>query len=205
MKRSGPEGSIIAQRDQKTRPKGGCPAPAGRGAPVREACGYRRGRRKRQEADTALGHGTGGLAMKHMTWAIVVVGLLVAGSTLPVEAAGGGGGYSGGGGFHGGGGGFHGGFHGYGGGGVGVFVGPGFWWGGPGWWGPGYPYYDYPGYSYPYYAPPVYVQPEPPAPPPAYWYYCQNPPGYYPYIQVCPPGWMTVVPPANVPPGAPMR
>ena len=98
---------------------------------------------------------------------------------------------------------WHGGFHGYGG--VGVFVGPGGWWGGPGWWGPGYPYYDYPGYSYPYYAPPVYVQPEPPAPPPAYWYYCQNPPGYYPYIQVCPPGWMTVVPPANVPPGAPMR
>jgi hypothetical protein len=44
-------------------------------------------------------------------------------------------------------------------------------------------------------APPVYAQAAPPAPPPAYWYYCQNPPGYYPYIKDCPAGWMTVVPP----------
>jgi|GEM_PF-603753 len=93
---------------------------------------------------------------------------------------------------------WHGGFHGYGG--VGVFVGPGGWWGGPGWWGAPYPYY-----ADPYYyaappgvvpeAPPVYAQAAPPAPPPAYWYYCQNPPGYYPYIKDCPAGWLTVVPP----------
>jgi hypothetical protein len=92
---------------------------------------------------------------------------------------------------------WHGGFHGHGR--VGVFVGPGVWWGGPWWWGPGYPYYDYPGYSYPYYAPPVYVQPQPPPQQPYYWYYCQNPQGYYPYVQQCPNGWMQVVPPASPP------
>jgi hypothetical protein len=41
------------------------------------------------------------------------------------------------------------------------------------------------------YSPPVYVQPAPTA----YWYYCQNPQGYYPYVQQCPAGWMTVIPP----------
>jgi len=71
---------------------------------------------------------------------------------------------------------------------------------GPGYWGP--PYYPY----YPYAAPPVAVQPAPvyeqpaPAPPAvAYWYYCQNPPGYYPYIQQCPAGWLQVIPPATPP------
>jgi hypothetical protein len=98
----------------------------------------------------------------------------------------------------------HGGFHGHGGVRVGVFVGPGVWWGAPWWWGPAYPYY-----AYPYYyavppvavpeAPPVYVQPEQSAAPPAYWYYCQNPPGYYPYIKECPGGWLTVVPPPGPP------
>ena len=70
------------------------------------------------------------------------------------------------------------------------------------WWGAPYPYYGYP-YSP---APPVAVQPAPvyeqPAPAPqaaAYWYYCQNPPGYYPYIQQCPAGWLQVVPPATPP------
>ncbi|HTX54221.1 MAG TPA: hypothetical protein VMD08_12465 [Candidatus Baltobacteraceae bacterium] len=65
----------------------------------------------------------------------------------------------------------------------------------PGYWGP-YPY------AYPYYYPPapVVVQQAPPPvvvqPPaePAYWYYCQNPQGYYPYVQSCPHGWMKVVP-----------
>ena len=33
-----------------------------------------------------------------------------------------------------------------------------------------------------------------------YWYYCQNPQGYYPYIKSCPGGWMKVVP-DTVPPG----
>jgi hypothetical protein len=80
-----------------------------------------------------------------------------------------------------------------------VFVGPRLWWGSPWWWGPVYPYYV---------APPVVVQQEPPVylqqpesqpQQPNYWYYCQNPQGYYPYVQQCPGGWMTVVPPTTPP------
>ncbi|MGA2150781.1 MAG: OmpA family protein [Geobacteraceae bacterium] len=82
--------------------------------------------------------------------------------------------------------------------GVGVWVGQGWgpWWGGSGW-----PYY-YP-YNYPYYTappavvqqPPVeYVQPTPQPEGPYYWYFCQNPEGYYPYVKRCPNGWMKVVP-----------
>ncbi len=70
---------------------------------------------------------------------------------------------------------------------------------GPWWWGPPY--------AYPYAAPPVIEQPAPvyeqttpPAPQPAYWYYCPNPQGYYPYISQCPSGWMRVVP-STAPPG----
>ena len=65
-----------------------------------------------------------------------------------------------------------------------------------------YPYYAHP--YYPYYdrapviieQPPtdVYVQPAPQAVEPTYWYYCQNPRGYYPYVAKCPNGWMRVVP-----------
>jgi hypothetical protein len=40
---------------------------------------------------------------------------------------------------------------------------------------------------------PVYVPPSPPGPTP-YWYYCDNPPGYYPYVQQGPGGWRPVVP-----------
>ncbi len=88
--------------------------------------------------------------------------------------------------------------HGYGHG--GIWIGPGW---GPGWWGPAYPY--------PYYAaPPVVIQqqPQPPteyimpeqAEAPSYWYFCQNPKGYYPYVKQCPGGWMKVVPqPAPAP------
>jgi hypothetical protein len=65
-----------------------------------------------------------------------------------------------------------------------VFVAPGFGWF-PGWWGP----------DYPPYAPPAYVPPQ--TEPQYFWYYCQNPPGYYPYIQQCPGGWQTVVPPPS--------
>lgn len=75
---------------------------------------------------------------------------------------------------------------------------------GPGWWGPyPYPYYSYP--YYPYYSPPpviveqppeIYVQPSPPVGA-AYWYYCQDPQGYYPTVKRCPKGWMKVVPPAQ--------
>lgn len=75
-----------------------------------------------------------------------------------------------------------------------VFVGP-VWWG-PRfwWWGPPAAWYP------PYYAsPPVVYQPTPPASqvgPPAqqYWYSCENPRGYYPYVKECPGGWKQVVP-----------
>jgi len=75
--------------------------------------------------------------------------------------------------------------------GIGIMLGP--------WWGLGYPSYPY----YPYYAPPpviiqpqpdVYVQPAPQAEASDYWYYCQNPEGYYPYVKRCPNGWLRVVP-----------
>jgi hypothetical protein len=84
------------------------------------------------------------------------------------------------------------------------------------------PYYDYPsgygfapwygfgpsysyGYSYPPVImtpspPPVYIQPQqvmPPQPqPPAdyYWHYCRDPEGYYPYVRICPGGWLRVAP-----------
>lgn len=72
-----------------------------------------------------------------------------------------------------------------------IWIGPGW---GP-WWGPVYPY--------PYYTPPPVVVQQPPAEyiqPPAqseessYWYFCQNPQGYYPYVKKCPNGWLKVVP-----------
>jgi hypothetical protein len=76
-----------------------------------------------------------------------------------------------------------------------IWIGPGW---GP-WWGPGYPYY-----SYPYYAPPPVVvqqspneyiqQPSPQSNEPAYWYYCPDQKGYYPYVKNCPNGWLKVVP-----------
>jgi hypothetical protein len=63
-------------------------------------------------------------------------------------------------------------------------------------------------YPYPYYAaPPVVVEPEPqvyvepPPVPPAqsYWYYCEAPKGYYPYVAQCPGGWIQVVPRTDAP------
>jgi hypothetical protein len=50
-----------------------------------------------------------------------------------------------------------------------------------------------PPYAAPVYRPPVYVAP-PPAPAPAYWYYCPDARAYYPYVAACPGGWLTVVP-----------
>ncbi len=72
------------------------------------------------------------------------------------------------------------------------------------------PHYYYPGYypDYYYSSPPVVIQqaspdvyirqaPQPaPAQPqePAYWYYCEDSQGYYPYVKQCSKGWMKVVP-----------
>ena len=81
----------------------------------------------------------------------------------------------------------------------------GFW--DPWWWDPvqywGYPYPSYDPYYYPpypaYYAPPPGPQPQAPvqatgAPPPQYWYYCDNPQGYYPHVQTCSSAWRPVAP-----------
>ncbi len=78
-----------------------------------------------------------------------------------------------------------------------VWLGPGYWGPGP-WWGP--PYYPYTPPPVIVQSPPVYEQQAPPPQESAYWYYCQSPQGYYPYISQCPGGWMRVVPPAS-PPG----
>ena len=85
---------------------------------------------------------------------------------------------------------------------VGVFIGAPLGW--PGWYGPAYPYYSYPYYSYPYrpiiieQAPVEYVErsPSPASGSEAsnYWYYCQRPDGYYPYVKECPGGWQRVTP-----------
>jgi hypothetical protein len=82
----------------------------------------------------------------------------------------------------------------------------------PFWFGPGY--YPSPYYYPPYYYPPsVVTVPDSPteyieredsvAPAPqasAYWYYCADPQGYYPYVKQCPGGWQAVAPqPDTVP------
>lgn len=79
---------------------------------------------------------------------------------------------------------------------------------GLGLWGLSYPYYGNPYYPYYYHPTPIVVQPSTemylqPAPQqsmePSYWYYCQDPKGYYPYVKRCPNGWMKVVPSAPQP------
>ncbi len=60
---------------------------------------------------------------------------------------------------------------------------------------PLYPYGYYPAPPVVVQQAPVYVQPQQEEP--YYWYYCENPKGYYPYIQNCPGGWMKVVPDTN--------
>lgn len=78
--------------------------------------------------------------------------------------------------------------------------GPRFYWHGSWVVGPG-PWYPYGYYAAPPVAiqqqPTVYVQPEQPEE--NYWYYCQNPQGYYPYIRSCPGGWMKVLPDVTPP------
>jgi hypothetical protein len=86
------------------------------------------------------------------------------------------------------------------------------WWGYyPSYWGVGWPYGGWPyGYhggwpyvGWPYYppaatqAPPAYNQPVQRQS--YYWYYCQDPQGYYPYVKSCPGGWITVVPKVTPP------
>lgn len=130
----------------------------------------------------------------------------VAAAPAAAQHHGGGGGYHGGGGYRGGyhGGGYHGGRGWHGGGwgwgfGLGLGLGVGLydpWW--PGYYG-AYPYYSY----YPYYAdPPVTVIQQPmaivpqqqvqQAPAPATYYYCDDPAGYYPYVQNCAKPWRPV-------------
>ncbi|WP_446810269.1 hypothetical protein ACH50O_01340 [Methylomonas sp. 2BW1-5-20] len=72
---------------------------------------------------------------------------------------------------------------------------------------PAYPYYPY----YPRYGyyppeivtvpaqPPIYIERERDVPqsnplPEGYWYYCNDPAGYYPYVNQCPGGWQQVEP-----------
>lgn len=125
------------------------------------------------------------------------------------------GGYGGHGGYDGHGwyGGGHGGYDWHGQVGVGVVVNP-FWfdpWVYPGpYLGPYPAPYYYPPYYYPPSvvtvpgSPPVYIEREESSQPvpkeSAYWYYCANPQGYYPYVKECPGGWQAVAP---LPPGQP--
>ena len=64
------------------------------------------------------------------------------------------------------------------------------------WWIVGPAWYFYPAPIRPYpdpYLPPVEVAPPPAAiTPPQYWYYCANPPGYYPYVAQCRSRWKRV-------------
>jgi hypothetical protein len=89
----------------------------------------------------------------------------------------------------------------------------GFYYNDPFFWGPDpffYPYrpfiYSPPPVIIEQRDPPVYIQRQPVAPPavPAVnastWYYCQNPAGYYPYIQSCRQPWVSVDPRTVQPP-----
>ena len=74
---------------------------------------------------------------------------------------------------------------------------PGVFLGGPGpyGWGAPYPYYPQPLVVVPP-QPQVYVQQ--PAPQ-QYWYYCENPKGYYPYVPQCRGEWLQVLPRTDAP------
>lgn len=164
--------------------------------------------------------------MQRRTIVFVTVGIFALGSCVAIaqgRAEGsnqgiGAGAYHGGGGYYGGHYGYRpgynggwGGYRGWYGPGLGIYIGA------PWYWGSGFPYYPYAGNA----AYPAYVVPssafvgayesypetiEPqsdveqePAPS-AYWFYCTDPAGYYPYIQRCQAAWMRVTP-ENVPPG----
>ena len=71
-----------------------------------------------------------------------------------------------------------------------------------GWWwfaGGAWYFYGAPIYPYPGYVSDTYVDDNSYGPPGQNWYYCQNPPGYYPYVQRCQMPWQPV--PAAAPPG----
>jgi hypothetical protein len=71
------------------------------------------------------------------------------------------------------------------------------WW----WWAGGFWYfYDTPIYPYPEYVGTVYVA-EPQAV--GNWYYCEDPAGYYPYVQRCRSPWRQVAPTPPAGPGGP--
>lgn len=81
----------------------------------------------------------------------------------------------------------------------------GYGFGGYGMSGFGYPFYYPSSYYYPPTVivpttPPVYIQQQQSQPAQSaqpqtnYWYYCQNPDGYYPYVKNCPGGWLQVAP-----------
>ena len=85
----------------------------------------------------------------------------------------------------------------------GFFIGPG--WGCWGVWGCGYPYYYPPSViPAPMPEPSTYIEEDESygednvrygsSRPAYYWYRCDNPSGYYPYIKECPAGWRRVVP-----------
>ena len=124
--------------------------------------------------------------MKKLLFGFLAVAVLLAGSVVSSYADGRhGGGWHGGGGHGGGwhGGGWHGGWRA-----PVVFVGPRFFVGSS-------LYYPGPYYPGPYaYAPPVAPTPPVYTQTPQYWYYCQNPAGYYPSVPQCPTQWLEVAP-----------
>lgn len=67
------------------------------------------------------------------------------------------------------------------------------------WWvvGGGWYFYPEPIWPYPTYVPPAIVLQQPPAvvagvPPAQYWYFCDNPQGYYPNVATCSVPWRAV-------------
>ena len=67
------------------------------------------------------------------------------------------------------------------------------------WWvtGGGWYFYPAPIYPYPTYIPPAVVVQQPPPvpsglPPTQFWYFCDNPQGYYPYVASCTVPWRAV-------------
>ncbi len=73
--------------------------------------------------------------------------------------------------------------------------GPGVYWGAPVVVArPAYPYGYYPAPRVVVKQAPVYVQTPRLETVADYWYFCESPRGYYPYVGNCPIGWMKVVP-----------